>query len=209
MRKLQILVIAGLILILAGSASAQYLGQMAPASCLNRSTGNMGTYLIVAEHAMSVVGQLRYGLGEYVEGRARLGFIDPEGGDVSLILGGDLKYSLWKYKQNENPIDLALGAGLEYSDIGPGSYLSVGGSVIGSIPQYLKNGRSLEPYARLNLRLQRYSWDTPYGDGSDSDFKIGLNVGSVFRVMDLADFTAEVQIDDEMAFMIGIDLVSF
>lgn len=215
--KLHKIIIVCVLLIAAASASAQYLGQMSPASVLDNGTGKMGGYAILAEHATGVVGSLRYGFSEYVEGRARLGFIDPEAGDMGLILGGDFKYLLWKYKEAGNPFDLSLGGFLEYShlnadlpDHDDSSYdsdvLGVGGSVIGSIPFHLENNHTIEPYARVNLRMQRVSFDR---GGSDSELKGGVNFGALFSVTQLVDFTAELQIDDEVAFLIGVDFAAF
>ncbi len=207
--KLRTIVWTALIILLSGAASAQYLGQMSPASILETNTGKFGGYAILAEHATGVVGSLRYGFSEYLEGRARLGIIDPENGDMGVIFGGDFKYQLWKYKENQNPIDLSLGGFLEYSSYEGGNLLGLGGSVIGSMPFQLENNRSIEPYARLNLRMQRVSFDSHYGDYSHTDLKGGLNVGALFSVTPLVDFTAEIQFDDEIAFMVGVDFVAF
>lgn len=204
--KLHKIIIACVLMTAAASASAQYLGQMSPASIIDNGTGKMGGYAIIAEHATGVVGSLRYGFSEYVEGRARLGFIDPEAGDMGLILGGDFKYLLWKYKEAGNPFDLSLGGFLEYSGLDAFSLLGVGGSVIGSIPFHLENNHTIEPYARVNLRMQRVSFDR---GGSDSELKGGVNLGALFSVTQLVDFTAELQIDDEVAFLIGVDFAAF
>jgi hypothetical protein len=207
--RLSWLVTILLVVLMAGTASAQFLGQMSPASVLPANTGKFGGYVILAEHATGVVGSLRYGFSEFLEGRARLGFIDPEGGDLGVIFGGDFKYLLWKYKENQNPIDLSLGGFLEYADQIHGSLLGLGGSVIGSLPFHLENNRTIEPYARVNLRMQRASFDSGYGHASHTDLKGGLNVGALFAVTPLVDFTAEIQIDDEWAFLIGVDFVAF
>ncbi|MDD4051892.1 MAG: hypothetical protein PHR28_08355 [candidate division Zixibacteria bacterium] len=196
-----------LVVLMAGTASAQFLGQMSPASVLPTNSGKFGAYAILAEHSTGVVGSLRYGFSDYLEGRARLGFIDPESGDMGVIFGGDFKYLLWKYKENQNPIDLSLGGFLEYCDNDYSSILGLGGSVIGSIPFHLNNNRTIEPYARLNLRMQRQSFD--HGADSNTDLKGGVNIGALFLVTPLVDFTAEIQIDDEWAFMVGVDFVAF
>ncbi len=201
----QTLRVLALIVVLSGSASAQYLGQMCPASVLPTATGKMGGYLIVAEHATAAAGSLRYGFNDYLEGRARLGLIDPEASNMGIIFGADLKYLLWKYNQSGNPIDLSLGGALEYAGYEHGSVLGLGGSIIGSLPFQLENNRSIEPYARLGLRVQKED----VGDASDSHLKIGLNVGALFSVTPLIDFTVELQADDEMAVMAGVDLVAF
>lgn len=203
------IVAASMIFLLAGTASAQYLGQMSPASVLPEGSGKFGGYVILAEHATGVAGSLRYGFSPFFEGRVRLGFLDPEYGDMGVILGGDFKYLLWKFRENQNPFNLSLGGLLEYSDNGDGSLLGLGGSVIGSIPFKLKNNSVIEPYARVNLRMQRASFDTRVGDDSETELKGGVNFGALFSVTPLVDFTAEFQIDDEWAFLVGVDFIAF
>jgi hypothetical protein len=214
---------------MAGTASAQYLGQMSPASVINNGTGKIGGYFIGAEHANAVVGSIRYGLSDYTEGRFRFGFIDEEGKntDPHVILGLDAKYLLWKYTKSSgpetegqsagynNPFDLSTGAGLEYAKMEGWDVFSIGGSVMGSIPYRFENNSVIEPYARLNLRYQRnasedyYIAGVKYDGDSSSDFELGLNLGALFSVTPLVDFTVEVQIDDETAFMLGIDFAAF
>lgn len=220
--------------LLCGSASAQFLGQMSPASIADAGTGKLGGYFVAAEDAFAVVGSVRYGFSEYVEGRFRFGFIDedrPES-DLHVILGIDTKYLLWKYGKVQQsyaestaatpaggnsyaPFDMSLGAGIEYAKLEYSSVLGIGGSVIGSLPYKFERSMVLEPYARLNLRYERIDIDdvvTPLGTikgGSESDLEIGLNLGALFSVTRYVDFTAEFQIDDQMAFLLGIDIVAF
>lgn len=216
MKLWNVLIVAVLILA-AGNVSAQFLGQMSSADVVDLNTGKAGGYVVLADGATAVVGSVRYGFSEYIEGRGRFGFIDPDGGDMSIIFGADLKYQLWGYKQPDYPFDLALGGFLEYADLDRSSLLGVGGSVIGSLPLALENNHSIEPYARFNLRMQRVSFDdhtlpgtsNSVKGGSDSELKLGLNIGAVFSVIDLVDFTAEIQIDDDTAFLLGIDILAF
>lgn len=219
-----------IIMLMAASASAQYLGQMSPASILDNGTGKIGGYFIGAENANAVVGSIRYGFSDYTEGRFRLGFIDQEGRntDPHIILGLDAKYLLWKYTESsgtasegesasyKNPFDLSIGGGLEFAKMNNSSILGLGVSVIGSIPYRFENNSVIEPYARFNLRYQRLDigdYYNPLGHkiegGDDSDFEIGLNIGALFSVTPLVDFTAEFQLDDETAFMLGIDIAAF
>jgi len=138
---------------------------------------------------------------------------------MSLIFGADFKYQLWGYNKPDYPFDLALGGFLEYADLDHSSLLGLGGSVIASLPLAMENDRSIEPYGRFNLRMQRVSIDdytvsTGVGTetvkgGSDSELKLGLNIGAVFSVIKLVDFTAEIQIDDDTAFLLGIDILAF
>jgi len=216
-----------LVVLTAANASAQYLGQMSPASVLDNGTGKIGGYFIGAEHANAVVGSVRYGFGDYTEGRFRMGFIDQEGAntDPHIILGLDAKYLLWKYTRSSgdvsggagnynNPFNLSVGGGMEYSKLTGSDLLGLGGFAIASIPYQFKNNSVIEPYARFGLRYQRASVDEFYIDnvkygGSSSDFKVGLNLGALFSVTPLVDFTAEFQIDEEVAFMLGIDVAAF
>ncbi|MFH1701395.1 MAG: hypothetical protein ABIE07_12515 [Candidatus Zixiibacteriota bacterium] len=204
-----------IVCLIAGSASGQFLGQMTSADCLEKGKNIGGGYLIIAEDALGVVGSWRMGLGEYLEGRIRGGLLDPEGNGVNLILGADAKYQLWEYIKGENPFDMSLGTGIEYSKFDNGKLLGLTGSIIGSHLHVLKGGQSIESYAQLHLRLERISTDDFYlsnvkiSGGSDSKLRMGGSIGAVFSVMSLADFTIELQLDDQFAIMAGLDLFEF
>lgn len=203
--------LAVVLLAFAGGASAQFLGQMSPASTLAAGTGKLGGYVVIHDDATAFVGSLRYGFNPDLEGRLRLGLIDFEGAntDPHPILGGDVKYRLWKYKEHSNPFDLSLGGGLEYSAANHYNYFSLNGSVIGSIPFELSNSTTIEPYSRVNLRYQHYSVDAGFGSASSSDLKVALNVGALFALTRYVDLTSEIQIDDNFAFLIGVDFLAF
>ncbi len=204
MRLLKIIGAVALIL-LTGNASAQILGQMTSARALAIGNGVAGGYAVFADGGTAVLGSLRYGLADYIEGRVRLGFYDPDHGDGSVTFGGDFKYQLWRYKENNNPFDMSLGGGLEFIDYEGGNILSFSGVVIGSIPFELKNGSVIEPYGQFHLRLQKVSW----GNDSETDLKAGVNLGVVFSIARFTDFTAEIQLDDETAFAVGVDILQF
>jgi len=213
-------VILTIVLLLTGNASAQFLGQMSPATIMNESTGKAGGYFILAEDAAAVVGSARYGFNKYTEARFRMGFIDPDakGADAGIILGIDAKYLLWEYvtssgmnstgyrQSYNNPFDMSLGGSVEYANMDYGGILGIGVSVIGSLPFRFENGSIIEPYARLQVRYEYLQLDRA---DDDTDIEIGLNMGAVFSVTPLVDFTAEFQLDDQMAFMLGIDIVAF
>jgi hypothetical protein len=214
----KIVIVLGVILLAAaGSASAQFLGQMSPASTLSNGAGKLGGYVVLHEDATAFVGSFRYGFSSDVEGRFRMGLIDFDGPNTSphIIFGGDFKFRLWKYRENNNPFDFALGAGLEYSVLDHANILGLGGSAIGSIPIRLSNNSTLEPYAGLNLRYQREGYDDYYINGrlisfnSHSDLKASLNLGTLFAVTQGVDLTAEFQIDNNFAFMVGVDFLIF
>ncbi len=213
-------IVIGIILVtFSGPVSAQFLGQMTPASVIGDGVGAGGGYIYVGEDNTSFVGSLKYGLNRYTEGRLRLGLIDSDFGDMGVILGGDLKYQIWNYNKydtsNVNPFDLALGFGVEFANPENVSFFSVGGSIIGSIPIAMKNKRTIEPYARLNFRIQHFSIDDynvgtlKVKGGSDTGLEVGANLGAMFSLTDLVDFTIEIQLDDETAILFGIDLMKF
>jgi hypothetical protein len=209
MKKWSILIV--LVLAMAGGASAQFLGQMSPASILTSGAGKIGGYVVIHDHATAFVGSLRYGLSPDWEGRLRLGLIDFDGPntDPHPILGGDVKYHLWKYKENNNPFDLSLCTGMEYASSNHFNFFGINGGVIGSMPLRLSNNTTIEPYSRLNLRYQHYSVDSDYGNGSASDLKVDLNLGAAFALTRYVDVTAEIQINDYFAFYMGVDFLTF
>jgi len=203
--------LAVVLLAFAGGASAQFLGQMSPASTLAPGAGKLGGYVVIHDKATAFVGSLRYGFDPNLEGRLRLGFIDFDGPntDPHPILGGDLKYHLWRYKENNNPLDLSLCGGIEYASSNHFNFFGISGGVIGSIPFRLGNNTTIEPYSRLNLRYQHYSVDTDYGGGSASDLKVDLNLGAAFALTRYVDVTAEIQINDYFALYMGVDFFTF
>ncbi len=225
MRKL-VLVLIIFVLLLTGSASAQFLGQMSSAAILEENTGKAGGYFVAAEDAFAVVGSLRYGFGSYTEGRFRLGFIDQDGPgtDLHLIMGVDGKFVLWEFGPTSgnqatgetyynNPIDLSLGFFGEYATLESSRILGLGGGIIASRPFPLTPQSTIEPYARFNIRYertdQRYPRPTQGDFREGDDFEVGLNVGALFSVTPLVDFTAEFQVAEQMAFMLGIDIAAF
>lgn len=215
MRKISFVVL--LLAVSSGVASAQFLGQMTPASTLPVATGKLGGYVVLHENATAVVGSLRYGFSDDFEGRFRLGLIDYDvpDSDIQVVLGTDVKYRLWKYQQNNNPFDFSVGANMEYAGADPGNVFGLGGFVVGSVPVVLSNNTTLEPYGRLGLRYQRVSFgDQRDLDGrkidAESDLKASLSVGALFAATKYVDFTAELMIDDDdVAFLLGVDFAAF
>jgi len=209
--------VAIILLISSAGASAQFLGQMSPASILKSGTGKFGGYFVTADDALAIVGSVRYGFGDIMEGRFRLGLIDQDGPgtDPHIILGADGKYLLWRYKGTagfsggfNNPIDLSLGFMGEYAVLESVRILGVGGSVIGSWPYTFSNRSTIEPYARLSIRYEntevRHKF-SGHDNGDGDDFEVGLNLGALFSVTPVVDLTAEFQLDEQMAFLVGAD----
>ncbi len=200
------IVILLIMMLCAAGVSAQFLGQMNTADCLDRATGNSGAYVVLADGATAVVGSIRYGFAELVEGRLRLGYIDPDIGDGGIIFGGDFKYQLWDIQQYQNPFDLAFGGGLQYTDIGGLSIFGLFGSVIGSIPiETNSQDFAFTPYGRLALRFESLSDN----GASETEIDVTASLGAKFDVRALAEFYFEVLLDDDTAFLIGAEFLRF
>jgi hypothetical protein len=78
--------------------------------------------------------------------------------------------------------------------------MEIGGNVIASIPYHLKSGRRLIPYGRFDMRLE---------SNGESDFKVGLNLGTKFELGGDVDLYGEFQLDDNTALFLGLDFRAF
>ncbi len=171
----------------AGSA----FGNLQTASAIGQGRGDFGMGVGVTGDATSFVGWFQYGLAPYIDGRLKLGIIDPDGGDAEVTFGTDFKYQIWEVTSAvTNPLDLAVGGFLEYVDFGDGSVLQIGGHVIGSYPFTLDNGTVLSPYGRFNTRIERFD-----NHRSDSELRFGLNGGVAWEVTSTVTLYGEFQVD--------------
>jgi hypothetical protein len=66
----------------------------------------------------------------------------------------------------------------------------------------LKNGRILEPYGRLQLRIERTDFDRLE---DKTDFELGLNLGTAFELSRTVRAIGEIQFDDEFGFLFGAE----
>jgi hypothetical protein len=183
-------------------------GSLATARAIGQGNGTFGFGVGVAD-ATSAFGTFTYGLSQYTDGRLKLGLYDPDGGDSEITFGADFKWQLWSYgQQTKDPFDLALGGLFEFIDIGNAfSVFQVGVQSVGSYPVALKNGRTLTPYGRFNLRLESISFDTPTNNGdSESNLRFGLNGGVAFELSTTIVVFGEFQIDGNDGLFFGLDL---
>ncbi len=162
-----------------------------------------------------------------------LALLDHEANDdASLLLNADIQYQFMQSKLGYS-FDMAGGAVFEYFSMGYGnvdaSTWTIGLNYIVSKPVKLENGFAFTPYGRLNVRSDNYSADIEVPDNlpdvaraasgpslskllaakatnsvDESDFNIGVNLGSVFSISSKVSLTGEVQIDDEVGFLAGI-----
>lgn len=215
-----IILIAFIITFLALPASAQFLGQLSTAQTLNQKETMLGGYLGVYNDAFSVFGQFRYGLIRYLDFGFKMGMLnlDPGYGEgkTGLIFGGDVKYWFMERESND-PLDLSLGGGMESLKIADYSLFTLGGNVIASYEVEYGTEKSVTPYGRLNLRWERanfkgserWMWGAERGDWSDDDVGVALSLGADLRVLQDFDLVGELQIDDNVGFVAGVNYKIF
>ena len=193
--------------VMAVDAAGSAFGNLQTASAIGQGHGAFGTGIGIAD-ATSFVGWFQYGLAEYVDGRVKVGLVDPDGGDTEITFGADLKYQLWNVLGTvERPLDLAVGGFLEYADYDGSSVFQVGGQVLGSYPFTLRNGSVLSPYGRFNIRLEHISWEAKVlgvkKSGSDSELEFGLNGGVAWEATNTVTLLGEFQIDGNDGLFLG------
>jgi hypothetical protein len=175
--------------------------------------GNIGIF----EDARLVTGTLRYGIATPVDVTGSLAIMDHDASDnVAIMFGGDLQWRL-THSDLGAPLDIAVGAMVEYYSLDVTSRnnisnVGLGFNLVGSRPVKLDNGFNFTPYGRLNLRIDR-SQSKLTGEIAldrvtkehDSKFNIGVNVGSVFPLSGKVNLVGEIQIDDQLGFIAGIN----
>ncbi len=215
MRNILVIVIV-VVLFSISSASAQFLGQLTPAPTLNKGDALLGGYLGVYEDAFSIFGQARYGIARYFDLGFKMGMIDLDPGygesNAGLTIGSDVKY--WFVEQRSgDPLDVSVGAGMEYLNISDFSLFSLGGNVIASYQIRYHDGKSVTPYGRLNIRWERQSFDKSWHPhwgwkkekGSDSDLNVALALGAELKLSSGLLLVGELEIDDNVGFVGGIN----
>jgi len=205
-----------MIIVLALSATSSFadnsigsaFGTLTTAKALGQGKGTFGFGVGLADNT-SFVGTFAYGLSQYSDGRLKLGFIDPDGGDAEITLGADYKWQFWNVgPDSRNPFDFAVGMFMEYVGYDPLSVFQFGGNLIGSYPVALKRGGTLTPYARFNARVEWLSWDRDPdfpGDDSESNLQVGFSGGVQWQMTPTVAFYTEFQIDGNDGVFLGID----
>jgi len=139
----------------------------------------------------SLAGSIHYGMYEYIEVSGRLGLADAD--DVRLAVYGDLKYQfLDAGPELDDPFDLAVGPFFEYLD----DVFQLGVQAIGSQLYQVKNGQTLEPYGRFNIRMESFN--------SNSNLEIGVNTGLRWGITPNMSLFGELQFDGNDGLFIGL-----
>ncbi len=217
MRIFYSILVAGIIIALSTcSASAQFLGQLSTAQTLNKAETMLGAYLGVYDDAFSLFGQFRHGVVRYLDFGLKMGMLnlDPGYGEgrAGLTFGGDVKYWFLERESND-PLDLSFGGGMEFSKITDYSLLTLGGNVIASYEFAYGPRKSVTPYGRLNVRWERthyqqswrWVWGAQKGDRTNDDVDIALSLGADLELMQDFNLIGELQIDDNVGFVAGVN----
>jgi hypothetical protein len=177
-------------------------GGLSTAQSYGQGKGTIGISAGLAD-ANAIGGWFGYGMSKYTDCRVKLGVWDT-GPNTRLALGGDFKWQFWSMAEGASryPIDMAVGGFVEYDDFAGGSFFQIGSHLIGSYPIKLYKSGVLSPYGRLNVRLQRVSFD--HAD-SNSDIKFGLNGGVAWEVTDAMRMYGEFQFDGNDGVFFGIE----
>ena len=227
MRKM-IAAIFAVVLLSAAPSQALMIGQMRSAETSGWGSLNLTTGIGIYDNVKHIFGTVRYGIASQVDISGSLALLDHEANDdASLLLNADVQYQFMQSKLGYS-FDMAAGAVFEYFSMGYGnvdaSTWTIGLNYIVSKPVKLENGFAFTPYGRLNVRSDNYSAETEVVElgvpgttsrlskllnsqatvsSDESDFNIGVNLGSVFPISSKISLTGEVQIDSESGFLGG------
>jgi hypothetical protein len=214
-----IILIGFLIMVSAFSASAQFLGQLSTAQTLPKGETMLGAYLGIYDNAFSIFGQLRHGIVRYLDFGFKMGMLnlDPGYGEgnTGLTFGGDVKYWFMERKSGD-PLDLSLGGGMEFLKITDYSLFTLGGNVIASYEFEYRPQRSVTPYGRLNLRWERarfkgswHWWGWKVGNWTRDEANIALSLGADLKLSQDLNLVGELEIDDNVGFVAGVNYKIF
>ncbi|MCK4427812.1 MAG: hypothetical protein KAW16_04955 [candidate division Zixibacteria bacterium] len=215
-----VITIGIIIMVSTFSASAQFLGQLSTAQTQNKGETMLGAYLGVYEDAFSLFGQFRHGVVRYLDVGFKMGMLnlDPGYGEgkAGLIFGGDVKYWFLERESND-PLDLSFGAGMEFLKITDYSLFTLGGNVIASYEFEYGPQKSVTPYGRLNLRWERANFKHSgrwvgrgkKEDWTDDDMGVALSLGADLKLWQDFNMVGELQIDDNVGFVGGVNYKIF
>lgn len=197
----KIVFLMGLSIFLYSGAFAQFSGQLSTPQTVANGYSRAGGYIGIFDGGLGVLGQYRYGVASYTDIGFKLGIIDFSSGwrhhsNTGFDAAFDFKYLAMETRMKD-PINLSVGGQIEFTGIEGPDIVSFAGNVVGSYPVKLRNGRILEPYGRLQFRIENQD--------SNTDFQIGFNPGVSFEINKTVRAIGEIQFDETDAFYMGLD----
>ena len=216
--KRKALLIGAVMLIALGASPAfgesgfgSFFGCLTTAKPIGMGHGSFQGSVGIAD-LTSFAGGFRYGFSDYTQGRIQIGMADADGADASLIIGADFLYQFWnvdpKAEENSHPFDMGFQGIFEYGDFDYVSALLFGGGLVGSYPFVMKNGSTLTPYARVNIRLEKLSYDYDIPGIDDNSIEFGLNGGVHYQFTQSLGGYAEFQVGGNDGLLLGIELLA-
>jgi hypothetical protein len=194
--ELAAVTLTAFLLLCPAPASAQFLGQVSTARTVDEGANDVGGFFGLYDHAVALFGQYRRGFSPTADFGAWAGFIDPEGGNASLALGGNVKFQLLD-DQKADPFDLALDSRVALVDYSGSVLFSLGESVVFSHDFRISRGSILAPYGAVNLRLDHAS--------SETDWNVAAVGGVKWELSDLIDGYGELVIDNDLGLVVGLN----
>jgi len=190
----------------ADPANGTMFGTLSTAQAVGQGSGNLGFGVGLGDNMTSFFGNFKYGLSRYGTLGLELGAVDPDGpgNDSKLSFGASFAYQVWGLDEPDvkRPFDMDVGG---FFEIYPGDgvdYTYFGGFVTGSFPFAMSNGSRLSPYARMNVRSEKISYDA---GGSNSSLQFGLNMGAAWEFTKGTTLYGEIQLDGNDGLFLGLD----
>jgi len=186
-----------------------FVGQMSTAEVVPQGSIDLGAYAGFFEDMNGFFGTFRMGLLDNLDWEVKSGLLDLEyGDDPHFMIGTAFKYHFIHGEDKVFP-DMAISGNFEYYDLDVasfnGSSLGFGIGLIGSYPIWLAEKHRLTPYGRLSTRIEH----NDVGDWDDTDFDIGLNLGTQYAPSQRIHFYGEFQFDDQLGFMTGVNFAVY
>lgn len=228
------LILAGTALAVVISASpaaadvGSIFGTQSTAAALGQGSANIGFVVGLAD-VTSFGGTFDIGLSNRATCRLKVGIADADNTDTALAFGGDLRFqvltvnnatggaNLANTSGSKPPFDLSIGLLTEHlsfedSDTFAGitidskfSVFQFGAFALGSYPFIMKNGHTLSPYTRLNIRSESAKVEVEGVEASDSDIEAGLGLGVAYELTKAMNLYGEFQFDGNDGLFLGMD----
>ena len=167
--------VAGALLVCAGPAQSQSLGQFGGAAPLPMNGHSLGTFVNASAHEVGFITQLRLSFYPDIDfgfqgGLKRLDYTDADGNALSL--GADFKVAAMRVRSGF-PVDLSFGAGLGVDTGDNLSVLTIGPNVIASRGYAAGSSGMIEPYASLGLAYESHNTTLQDDTGIQWPFRLG------------------------------------
>lgn len=186
-----------IIIIVAGSTVfAQFTPQIYPAGTILKGTSQVFSNVGIYDDAKTFCAAYKYGIGGYSDIDVRAGYIDvDEGGDDGFMLSGNFRYQILEVRI-QDPLDLSVGSQMETILGWDEGNIKLGVFAVGSRAIGITDDKDIVPYGRFIMRYDKY--------GGDSDFNIGLNLGSCIDLNETMMLSGEFQFDDQFGFTVAL-----